>query len=200
MLKQAFARLLFCLLIVAAPAAAHAGPASDFIKRLGAEAVETLTQTEGDLAAREARFRAILAESFDMQGIAQFAMGRYWSQASAEQKYDYVQAFTDYVLATYSRRLGGYSGETFSVTGEREVAEGEALVASEIVRGGAPPILAEWRVRLGGDGPKVIDVAIEGVSMSVTQRAEFASVIRQQGINGLIAVLEARGGRLGTQS
>ena len=44
-------------------------------------------------------------------------------------------------------------------------------------QGQGQPIRVDWRVRRG----KVIDVIVEGVSMSVTQRSEFASIIQRNG-------------------
>lgn len=192
-------RFFVCWIVAAAPVAAIAGPAADLIEKLAADAIATLAETEDNLAAREARLRPILAEGFDMEQIAKFTMGRYWNRASADQREDYVAAFSNYVVATYARRFGGYAGETLQIVSERKAGPKDVAVATRIVRGGNPPIDAEWRVRVD-DGPaKVIDVVVEGVSMSVTQRADFAAVIRQNGIDGLIQVLQARAGRLGAQ-
>jgi phospholipid transport system substrate-binding protein len=50
----------------------------------------------------------------------------------------------------------------------------------------------DWRVRERDAGPKIIDVEIEGVSMAISQRSEFSSVVDQRGVDGLIAMLEDR--------
>ena len=201
-----FLRRFACLLLAPAlllallTAQASASPATDLIRGMADQAIETLRETEGDLAAREDRLRVILAERFDMSGIGRFVIGRYWKQASEEQRQDYQEAFADYVVATYARRLGGYAGETLEITGETKAGDDGALVATRIVRPGAPPIPAEWRVITGEDGTaKIVDVVVEGLSMSITQREEFAAVARQHGVEGLIHVLHARAGRLGAQ-
>lgn len=194
-----FARCLLALALLTAPAAAAAGPAADLIEDMADRAIKVLAETEGDLAAREAKLREVLKQDFDMPLIARFAMGRYWRRASQDQRHSYTAAFSDYVVATYARRFGGYAGEKLEISSEREAGPNDVLVATEIVRdGGGPPIVAEWRVRVG-DPSRVIDVIVEGVSMSVTQRAEFAAVIRKNGIDGLIQVLQARAGRRGAQ-
>ncbi|MGZ0188334.1 MAG: MlaC/ttg2D family ABC transporter substrate-binding protein [Alphaproteobacteria bacterium] len=198
-------RALFnrCLLVAAlalTPVAATAGPAADLIQGMGDQAVSTLAATEGNLAVRESRLRALLNNGFDMERIAKLALGRYWKRANPEQRQDYVAAFSEFVLATYTRRFGGYAGETFEVVSERPAGNEDVLVKSRIIRGAAAPIEAEWRVHVQGADAHVVDVAIEDISMAVTQRAEFASVVRQRGIDGLIHLLQARAGRLGARS
>ena len=49
-----------------------------------------------------------------------------------------------------------------------------------------------------GQGGKlrIIDVMVEGISMAVTQRAEFRSVVRRHGIDGLIQILDAQSSKL----
>ena len=192
-------RFLLIAFALSAPAAANAGPASELIEKMAAQAIETLQSTDGGLAEREKRFRRILTSHFDMETIAKSAIGRHWNRASADQRQRYIGAFSDYVVATYARRFGGYAGETFAVVGERSAGGDDMLVDSEIRRGEGPPIVAQWRVQVGDGAPKVVDVIVENVSMTVTQRSEFSAVVRSNGIDGLIQVLQARAGRVGAQ-
>lgn len=190
--------ICLCLVLISGPATASAGQAADHIRHLADKAISTLADTKGNLAAREAKLRPILATGFDMDHIARFTLGRYWNRANDAQRRDYVAAFSDFIVATYARRFGGYSGETLEIVSEREMGPKDVIVGTRIQRASSPPIDAEWRVRVGDDA-KVIDVVVEGVSMSVTQRADFSSVVRRNGIDGLIQVLQARAGRLGAQ-
>ncbi len=192
-------RCLMLLLLTCLPASVLAGPAAELVENMAEQAIGTLRSTEGDLASREARLRGILAQNFDMDAIAKNAMGRYWNRATEEQRRSYVAAFSSFVVATYTRRFGGYAGEELKIVSEREAGRGDVLVGTQIARAGGPPIEAEWRVNVDGGPAKVVDVLVENVSMAVTQRAEFASVIRRHGVDGLIQVLQARAGRAGAQ-
>jgi phospholipid transport system substrate-binding protein len=71
--------------------------------------------------------------------------------------------------------------KTLKILGSRPEGETDALVSTQLIRPDAPPVAVDWRVRQRGSQDKVIDVAVEGVSMSVTQRQEFASVIQRGG-------------------
>ena len=67
---------------------------------------------------------------------------------------------------------------------------------TEIVRPSGPPITAEWRVRVIDGKYRIIDIAIEGISMAVTKRSEFSAVIQSSGIDGLIAALRLRANKI----
>ena len=91
-------------------------------------------------------------------------------------------------MRAYSARLGQYGGEPFRVTGARPNGE-ETIVASEIVRHNGSPIGVDWYL-IGHGSFKITDVYVAGVSMKVTQRDEFASVIQRNG--GQVAALIAQ--------
>lgn len=184
---------LFNLAVVAAaPAGAAADPAA-LINNLGSQALEVLGKGTPQ-SQRVSRFRELLRQDFDVPGIARFVLGRYWNIATEEQRAEFVRLFEDYIALTYSTRLAEYTGETFKVTGSRPDGGG-AIVSSQILRpAGAPPVKVDWRLT-GRDGNyKISDVSVDGISMAVTQRSEFASVIQHNGgqVQGLITMLRER--------
>jgi phospholipid transport system substrate-binding protein len=177
--------------------AATGNTPSDFIRYLGEQAVAVLQQPGTTLEQRETRFRELLAAGFDMEFIGRFVMGNDWRKASPEQRADYLDLFNEYVLRTYSARFGGYAGERLNVVSERPAGQQDVLVATRIDRPSGPPINAEWRVRVIESQFRIIDVAVEGISMVMTQRSEFATVINKSGVDGLIEILRARNDKLG---
>jgi phospholipid transport system substrate-binding protein len=166
--------------------------AAVFVKWLAEQALSTLNTPSGSLEQRETIFRDLLRQGFDLKLIGRFVLGRYWRTATPQQRDDFQRLFEEFVLKTYSYRLGGYSGETFNIISTRAAGEKDALVRTRIERPSGPPITADWRVRAKNDQFKIIDVMVEGVSMAVTQRSEFASVINRSGFNGLLEALRAR--------
>ena len=176
----------------ATPAAAAADPAA-LISQLGNRALEVLGQGSTP-SQRVARFRELLREDFDVPGIARFVLGRYWNIATEQQRAEYVKLFEDYIALAYSTRLAEYTGEKFKVTGSRPEGDG-AIVSSQIVRpGGAAPVKVDWRLTGRNGVYKISDVSVDGISMAVTQRSEFASVIQHNGgqVQGLIAMLREK--------
>ena len=181
--------LTLALTLAAGNAPAASESASEFVARLGDW---TLIALRADDGSREARFRDLLRQGFDLPFIARFALGPNWRRATAEQRSDYLVVFGEYVVQTYSPRLGGYTGEAMSIVAECRAGEKDSLVETEIVRPSGPTISAEWRVRVIDGEYRIIDIAIEGISMAVTKRSEFSAVIQSEGIDGLIAALRAR--------
>lgn len=176
----------------AAVSAEVVGGAQAFINDLASKAIGLLQRNDITLEQRESQFRDLLAHGFAMEFIGRFVLGRAWRTATPEQQQDYLTVFTEYVLKTYSRRLGGYSGEQFNVTGARAAGKKDVLVQTRIDRPSAAAIVADWRVRQFDGQYKIIDIAVEGVSMAVTQRSEFAAVVSRNGLDGLVQALRAR--------
>ena len=173
---------------------ANSGSADDFIREVGNEAIQSLTDKTLDDQQRKDRFREILNRTFKIKLIARFTLGhRYWRRATEEQKKEFVALFEDFVVLAYAARFRGYSGDNFSVGKVRDINKYDKLVYSKLVLKDGSNIPVLWRVR-GGDSFKVIDVLVEGVSMAITQRDEFAAIINQRGgkIEGLLAALRKK--------
>ncbi len=81
------------------------------------------------------------------------------------------------------------------VIGSMNIGESDLLVASQILPKSGPALQVDWRVRLKDGKYRVIDAMVEGISMGVTQRSDFASVIEQGGgkISVLLETLKKRG-------
>lgn len=164
-----------------------------FIQTLAAKAISTLNDKTGTLAEREGKFREILRDEFAMKKLARFVVGVHWRRMGREQRKNYEKLFSEWVLKTYSSRLGGYSGQTFRVTKTSDAGKGDIIVHSRIVQtNGGTPIKCNWRLRRFKGQFKIIDIYVEGISMAVTQRSEFAAIIKKDGLKGLIARMEQR--------
>jgi len=170
--------------------AAASKEAESFIGGLANEALRNLSDKLPE-AELETRFRALLDKNFDMPRISRFVLGRYWNGATDPEKQDFQRLFEAYVVRAYSIRFSEYSGQTVKVTGSRSESADNTVVASQIVQpDGAPPVRLDWIVRKDGDGFRIADVSVEGVSMVLTQKQEFAAVIERSG-GGVTALNKA---------
>ena len=180
-----------------APAVANTN-AADFIRTMATRAIGVLKDTAGgDKQKREAEFRAIFRENFDIAAIGQFVLGIHWRNATEAQRAEFLKEFENYVVRTYAERLSEYSGEQLEVGRAQE--QGEKQFVDSVIRrpNGAPPIRIVWEVEKRGGGFKVVDLKIENVSMSQTQRSDFGSYVSQNGgkVDVLIARLKQFNGR-----
>ena len=177
---------------------AAADTPEDFVLKLGQEALSTLEDANGDKSVISSSIRKWLNKYFDKSSIARFAMGRNWRNLDDAQKTAYENVFEEMIVLTYSQRLAQYSGEDFKVLGQTVVNSRDTLVHTQIIPSDSkgPKTAVDWRVRGQDAKMKIVDVLVEGVSMSITQRSDFdASIQRNNGdIDKFIADLKAKTG------
>ena len=177
----------------AAGAAPSADAARTLIEEVSAEVLAILSNQ--NLADRQ-KFDALvelLEQPIDLDLVARLILGRYWRSANETQRQQYLQLFREYALANLASKLHLYRGQSFEVTGAKVVSDKDALVTSRILSDDEPPLQVDWRLReRDSGGPVTIDLIVEGVSLIVTLRSEFASVIERQGFDGLLAELRQR--------
>lgn len=191
--------LAAALLVAATPRLALAsdisGESREFVRNLGDAAIASLTKKETPRPEREAAFRKLFVEGFDVAAIGRFALGRAWRTAEEAQRAEYLKLFEDAMVRVYTRRFEDYSGQTFTVVTSRSEGENHALVQTRVDQpGGAAPIRVDWRVLKPQGQLKVVDIVIEGVSMAVNQQQDFASLIQRGAgsLDGLFAHLKTQ--------
>ncbi|MBM3546670.1 MAG: ABC transporter substrate-binding protein [Alphaproteobacteria bacterium] len=170
----------FCLPALSARAAAPEA-AKTFVRGLANEAIEVMGNKGSAGPERLAKFRELFKRGFDVDAIGRFVLGRYWRDATEAEQQEYLRLFEDLIVHTYAGRFSEYSGETLTVLDARPEDDRVLLVTSQVNRTAGPPIRLDWRIAEREGGFKIVDVVIEAVSMSVTQRSEFASVIQRGG-------------------
>jgi phospholipid transport system substrate-binding protein len=190
--------VLLVLAMIAAmarsPLADEGQEAANFVRGFSNQALTMLSDETLDSEARTREFRRLLTAGFHLEVIGRFVLGRHWRRASESERAEFGQLFEDYIVASYSRQLSEYGGEQLVVEGGRPKGKSGAIVSSRINRRQGEPFRVEWRLRRGGEGWRIIDVVIEGVSMVVTHRSEFSSVIASRGgtVGGLLEVLRSK--------
>jgi phospholipid transport system substrate-binding protein len=196
MMRRSLLTTLFVLIAtttLAAPPLVNPADAVAFMNHLWNRAAELLNN-KTDPAIRQARFRQLFHEDFDGAGIARFVLGRYWLSASGEEQQEFIKLFEDYVVFVYTARLANFGGETFKIRGSRSDGNGVIVSTDVISPGNASPLKMEWRLVSENGAYKVNDIIVEGVSMTATQRSEFASIVQRNGgqVRGLIALMREK--------
>lgn len=176
-------------------ASAQQTPTS-LVENLGGKAIRILADKSATDADKHQSFENLFNEGFDVPLVARIVLGRYWRTATPEQRDEYVKLFHRYIVDTYTARLNAYSGQTFDVTGEQKLSDKETLVRSVIQEPGGPELKVDWRVLSENGELRIVDVIVEGVSMAITHRSEFASVISKTGnVETLLEKLRAQTGK-----
>ena len=155
--------------------------AKSFIQSVADRGLSFLANDELTFDERKKEFRSLLLDSFDIRTIGRFSIGRYWRKATREQRAEYLELFREMIIQVYSSRFDEYSGQVLEVTNARPEGEKDAIVTTKIVSENAADVIVRWRVRFSDNKYQIVDVIIEGVSMLVTQRSDFAAVIQRGG-------------------
>lgn len=144
-------------------------------------------------AEKQARFREMFIQYFDLPAIGRFILARYWKAASPDEQAKFTTLFEDVIVYTWSRRFSEYNGQTLMVTSKQPDGETGVLVKSTIIGAGSSKTSfgVDWRLRQRPEGWKVMDIVIEGVSMAITYRQDYATIISQTGsFAGLLSQME----------
>jgi len=160
-----------------------------FIQDLGDSAIKIIADKQMPADKRSEAFSQILSDDFDLKTIGRFVIGRTWTSATPEQQAEYMDLFKALVIRNYGSRMALYTGEGFEVVGTRPETEMDTVVLSQITHpDGSQPTAIDWRVRRKEGKMGVIDVVVEGVSLSITQKQEYAAVLQKHGgqISGLL--------------
>ena len=121
-----------------------------------------------------------------MKLISKVILGNKVTKAASEDQLNkFSDAFELHIVKIYSSQLGTYKGQVFSVK-NTEIKKKDAFVYSTIESPDYPITNIVWRIRERNDIPKVIDMQVEGVSLLRTKKNDFAMVLDQIGLDGLI--------------
>ena len=134
-----------------------------------------------------------VAPHFDFTALSRLALGKHWRSATPAQQARFTDEFHRLLVRTYSGYLGNYHGETIEYQAQPVTDEGRrAGVLTRIIAPGRPPVTVEYSLYVGGDGWKIYNVSVEGISLVTTYRSSFDEEIRRESLDGLIDTLAAR--------
>ena len=181
--------------LIALPAvpAWAADPPAQLILDTSVDVVELMKAKTG--IDRQTGFQHILETRFDLPYMGQMALGKYWEGTTPEQRVRFLKATASAEARAYAERFGQYGGQSVTVNKVTPRASGGFEVDSQINQvNGGPPIKLKWEVQDRGNGLRITDVKVEGVSMVMTRRSDFSAYIQRNGGNAeaLIQELEAR--------
>ena len=164
-----------------------------FVENLGKQVVEKVSNINLSESERIVNFRNLYLDSFDNYYISRFVLGQYWKRLDSNMRKQFIESFNDYIVNTYAPKFKGWEG-TFKAT-DSLLENNYYNVKMNVLNKDGPTLKFMWKIYLDKNKNfKILDVNIDGVSMLVTQRAEFMSVIKNnpKGVIGLIEAMEKK--------
>jgi phospholipid transport system substrate-binding protein len=134
----------------------------------------------------------VVRRTFDIPAMARLSVGPFWASLSEPQRQQVTESFGRYISAIYADRFDSYAGQKLEVTGEQPNAGG-VMVRSQIIKASGEPVNVDYMMRRNGDVWLISDIYLDGtISEVATRRSEFAAILKNDGIDGLIAALNRK--------
>lgn len=194
MLGRQFSYLIAGLLLLSSFVAAAIDDPQELVRKTGDKVLAEVSARKAELEADPKKIYPLVESTvlphFDFRKMSQSALGRFWRQASDEQKEGVTNEFRELLVRTYATALLGYSGQTIEYLPVQSAAGADkVMVPTRITSGGSPPIPINYRLSRTGSDWLVYDVVIDGVSLITNYRSQFTTLVRRKGIDGLIAAM-----------
>jgi phospholipid transport system substrate-binding protein len=145
-----------------------------------------------DASGVAAQIAAIVDPYLDFTIMSEEVLGVGWRRADAQQRTRFIKVFKQLLTDDYAAVFNQYNGQTIKVMDSRwdDAAHDRATVTSRLESPGAQPVEVDYRLFHTGGRWKVYDVVVEGVSLLVNYREEFADELQHESLDALIARLE----------
>jgi phospholipid transport system substrate-binding protein len=172
-------------------------PPDELVKTVMLEVADIIAKDkelkEGDRAKTIALIEEKALPHFNFLGMTALAVGPAWQKATPEQKKRLAAEFRDLLVRTYASSLTVFREQNFDFRPLRmKPADTDVTVLVRVLQQGSQPVNIEYDMEKTPRGWKVYDVRVAGISLVINYRTEFANLVRDSGIDGLIRSLETK--------
>ena len=180
----------FAMLLVSATPVSAAETPTDTVKGAIEQVIAGLKGHNLEREARWASIGRIINDRFDFRSMSQSVLATNWQDATAEEKRQFVEYFSQYLEVTYRTKIESYSDQRVEYLAE-QVRKDRATVDTAVVTS-AKRIPITYRLKLTKGKWVAYDVVIEGISLVNNYRSTFSAIVKAGGMDGLLTDLEGR--------
>ncbi len=167
------------------------------VKRISQDVIDTAKADKEIQAGNQKRVMDLVESKIlphvDFERMTSLATGRFWRDATPEQKKQLQDEFRTLLVFTYSGALSQIKNETVEFKPLRaDPADTEVEVRSQVNMSRGEPVPLNYRVEKTPQGWKIYDINVLGAWLVETYKGSFATEIGKSGIDGLIKTLSAK--------
>lgn len=167
------------------------------VERLHDALLEAMREGETlGYAGRFERLQPVVEATYDLPSLARVALGRHWSSLDAGQQAAFVDAFGRFSVANYAARFASYGGERFETRAVERLQGEQVAVRTVLIKGDGGSVSLDYVLHPRDGQWGIVNVVADGVSELAMRRAEYGSLMKQSGFEGLLSVVEERIARL----
>ena len=116
--------------------------------------------------------------NFAGAGIAKFVAGKSWNGASKEIKLEYIKLFKRHLALNIATMMRGYSDQNYKLTNSSYDEKNKVNLIDMEIFSDTGSIQVTWRVKKSKERFFVIDLLVADISLVVTKRSEFNSMLK----------------------
>lgn len=158
------------------------------VKQTVDEILAILKDPALDWSTRQRRIEPIINERFDFRSMSQSVLSTNWRKASPAERERFVGFFSQYLELYYLDKVKGYAGERVRYGKER--IRGDRATVETFIVGGPTEIPVKYKLHRDGGQWFAYDVEIEGVSLVNNYRTVYSTIVKRDGMQGLLDDLE----------
>ena len=129
--------------------------------------------------------------------MVQIATANHWQDASPSQRVQLVSAFRRMSVTTLATLFDSYDGESFQILAEKPGPQHTQLVLTKLTKSDKSTVNIAYVARRFDDGWRMIDVIVDnGISELKVRRSEYSSILKSDGVPGLVALLNRKADEL----
>lgn len=176
-----------------------AGSTTDDAAKVVRTLAEEIWSSRQDAEGRKEQLAAAIKAKTSVDLLSRLVLGKHWRSLESADQDEYRSLFSQVVIGGLASRLdlllrdfNGPLDQHFSIAGSGAVGKKDVLIRSKVVATDGRALAVDWRLRGTESEPVIIDLIVEGVSLLVSQRSEFAAVIERSRMDGLMDLLRKR--------
>ncbi len=180
-MKKYLCLLILGLFAASGTRAEQAASPRAFAEQLADQIMKEVVLSKSAMPEKQAAFRRVFLEATNIRTIARFTLGRYYKSATEEQREAFISAFTNNVILTWTERFSNYAGEQIKFRDTRQDKNDFYVNSTLDIPNTENDIEIIWRISDKKGHMQLVDLVVEGVSMIMSYRNEYASVLQQNG-------------------
>jgi len=172
--------------------------AVDVVRGLAADIWSSRSQ-QSEAGGRQQQLAKVIEAKTSIDLLSRLVLGKHWRSLESADRNEYQALFSQVVIGGLASRLDvllheidGPLDQHFAITGSEVTGKKDVFVRSKVAVDDGQSLSVDWRLREVDGDPVIIDLIVEGVSLLVSQRSEFAAVIERGRMDGLMESLRSR--------
>ena len=117
--------------------------------------------------------------NFAGTGIAKFVAGEAWKKSDKNTKKTYIDSFKRHLALNIASMMQGYSDQTYELTKSKYDQKNQVTLIDMEIFSDTGSVVVTWRVKESKDRFFVIDLIVADISLVVTKRSEFNSMLKK---------------------